>query len=235
MSEWWTYRLSDFLMFSPRSYHRLFELMNAELAAVLWLALAAGACVPLALATRRARAATLACVVLALAWCWVGWAFHWQRFAAINWPAAWFALGFALEGVLWLLGAAVGAHQRRCSGLARGLGHGLWWLALVLHPAIGVLLGQPWSQAQTFGMAPDPTVLATLGSLLLVTVRDAANGPRWRRALALALWIVPLTWCAVAGAMLWALDAPQALLLPAAGALALAVAIRESRLRQRGA
>ena len=30
MSEWWTYRLSDFLMFSPRTYHRLFELHNAE-------------------------------------------------------------------------------------------------------------------------------------------------------------------------------------------------------------
>ena len=30
MSEWWTYRPSDFLMFSPRTYHRLVELYNAE-------------------------------------------------------------------------------------------------------------------------------------------------------------------------------------------------------------
>ena len=28
MSEWWTYTLSDFLLFSPRTYHRLFELHN---------------------------------------------------------------------------------------------------------------------------------------------------------------------------------------------------------------
>ena len=31
MSEWWTYRLSDFLLFSPRTWHRLFELYHAWL------------------------------------------------------------------------------------------------------------------------------------------------------------------------------------------------------------
>jgi hypothetical protein len=30
MSEWWSYTLSDFLLFSPRTYYRLFELHNAE-------------------------------------------------------------------------------------------------------------------------------------------------------------------------------------------------------------
>ena len=30
MSEWWTYSLSDFLLFSPRTYRRLFELYNAQ-------------------------------------------------------------------------------------------------------------------------------------------------------------------------------------------------------------
>ena len=31
MSEWWTYRPSDFLLFAPRTYYRLFELYNAEI------------------------------------------------------------------------------------------------------------------------------------------------------------------------------------------------------------
>src|SRR5205807_4521090 len=31
MSEWWTYSLSDFLLFSPRTYYRLFELYNLAL------------------------------------------------------------------------------------------------------------------------------------------------------------------------------------------------------------
>ena len=30
MSEWWTYRLSNFLLFSPRTYYRLFELYNSD-------------------------------------------------------------------------------------------------------------------------------------------------------------------------------------------------------------
>jgi hypothetical protein len=28
MSEWWTYRPEDFLLFSPRVYWRMFELQN---------------------------------------------------------------------------------------------------------------------------------------------------------------------------------------------------------------
>ena len=31
MSEWWTYHLSDFLLFAPRTYYRLFELYNAAI------------------------------------------------------------------------------------------------------------------------------------------------------------------------------------------------------------
>jgi len=31
MSEWWTYSLSDFLLFSPRTYYRLFELYNVAI------------------------------------------------------------------------------------------------------------------------------------------------------------------------------------------------------------
>ena len=31
MSEWWTYTLSDFLLFSPRTYYRLFELHHRAL------------------------------------------------------------------------------------------------------------------------------------------------------------------------------------------------------------
>ena len=42
MSEWWTYRLSDFLMFAPRTYYRLFELTNAEVWPLQFVAIIAG-------------------------------------------------------------------------------------------------------------------------------------------------------------------------------------------------
>ena len=42
MSEWWTYRLSDFLMFSPRTYWRLIENYNQAIWPAQVVALAAG-------------------------------------------------------------------------------------------------------------------------------------------------------------------------------------------------
>jgi hypothetical protein len=75
-------------------------------------------------------------------------------------------------------------------------------------------MGRPWTQAEVFGMAPDPTALGTLGFALL------APTPR-RRWL---LLIIPLLWCAISGATLWTMGAPDALILPAAGLLALVLA-----------
>ena len=42
MSEWWTYRLSDLLLFSPQTYYRLFELYNAAIWPAQVLAIALG-------------------------------------------------------------------------------------------------------------------------------------------------------------------------------------------------
>ena len=79
MSEWWTYRLSDLLMFSPRTYHRLFELMNAEIWPMQVVTIAAGLAV-LGLAilksTRRAAHGRVVAAVLAAAWIVVAWAYH---------------------------------------------------------------------------------------------------------------------------------------------------------------
>ena len=53
MSEWWTYRPSDFLLFAPRTYYRLVESYNAE--SWPWQAVAIAAALALvALAWRRA-------------------------------------------------------------------------------------------------------------------------------------------------------------------------------------
>jgi hypothetical protein len=89
-------------------------------------------------------------------------------------------------------------------------------LALVLlglaYPLLAPLLGRPWTQAEVFGLAPDPTVAATLGVLL------AAERPHW------LLIVAPLLWCAVSGATLWTMDAPEAPILPAVAIVTLAVA-----------
>src|SRR5258707_15614550 len=45
MSEWWTYRLTSFLLFSPRTYYRLLELYNLA----IWPAQLAGAAIGVAI------------------------------------------------------------------------------------------------------------------------------------------------------------------------------------------
>ncbi|KNZ31352.1 MAG: hypothetical protein AD742_17440 [Methylibium sp. NZG] len=253
MSEWWTYRLSDFLMFSARTYHRLFEIYNADVWPAHAVALGLGGVIgvaawrgnggasvrvaaadgprargSIARSAPRARAWASVAVfgVLALAWGWVGWAFHVQRYATINWAAVWFGVAFGVQGLL-LLGAAwrafgglaTGADVgsgRSASPSTAGLGAALLLFALVVQPLIGMALGRPWQQAELFGIAPDPTASATLGLLLMLHSARPFGSGSW------LLWPVPLLWCAVAGATAWAMDARDAWLMPGLALTALA-------------
>jgi len=80
------------------------------------------------------------------------------------------------------------------------------------------------------GLAPDPTVLGTLGLLLLVSpYRAAAGQGRHRVAMAWLPWPIPLLWCALTGATLATMQAADAALMPAAALLALAAAAWSAR------
>ena len=113
MSDWWTYRPSDFLLFSARTYYRLFEIHNAA----LWPAQAAAiglSVVLLWLAWHGGRgAARGALAIVAAGWLCSAGPYFWVRYATINWAAVWFAAAFALEGAL-LLGLASSRACRRC-------------------------------------------------------------------------------------------------------------------------
>jgi hypothetical protein len=226
MSDWWTYRLSDFLLFSPDTYRRLFELYNAAIwpiqiaAALLGLLALAGA-------WRRTPREAAVLAILALCWAWVGWAFHLGHYQTINWAAIGFAGTFGVQALL-LAWAALATPAETAAGknpgrrLRRGMGLSLCLLAVLGLPALDLLLGRPVAQAAVFGVTPDPTAIATLGLLLMMR-----GG---RRA---ALWPIPLAWCAISGATLWAMNAPEALLPPAAGTAALAVRLIGARASMR--
>lgn len=219
MSEWLSYGLSDFLLFSPATYYRLFELYNLAVWPAQLAALALGLALLWLLARPTEGRRRLAAFLLAGCWLWVAVAYHAQRYATINWAADWFAAAFALQAAL-LLWLGLRPRPRPAARAVRQAGLALFVFALLLQPLLGPLLGRDWRQAELFGLAPDPTVAATLGALL------ALGPPRW-----LALPI-PLLWCAVSGATLWAMAAPDALLLPLAGAAALLLAAFERRLRE---
>ena len=69
MSEWWTYRPEDFLLFSPRVYWRMFELHNAALWPLHLLALAAGLIIIVLIAWRPGAGARWLAHILAILGC----------------------------------------------------------------------------------------------------------------------------------------------------------------------
>lgn len=214
MSDWWTYSLSDLLMFSKATYFRLFELHNLALWPVQWLALAAGVALFACLWHGGARAGRAAALLLALAWLHVAWRYFAQRYATIHTGAPLFAIGFAAQAVLllWLASRRQAPRLTPALGTLGKLALGIALVALV-YPLLAPLGGRPWMGAELFGVAPDPTVALTFGALLLWRAR-------W------PLWVLPLLWCAISSATLIALASRQAwvlasLALLAAGARAL--------------
>lgn len=173
MSEWWTYRLSDFLMFSPATYWRLVERYNRDLWPLQIGLLAAGAALLWWVAARRPAAGKAAAAVLALAWLWVGWVFHWQRYATINWAASYFAAAFALQAALLAAIAFTGkdADAGHAGPRARAAGLAVAVAGVLLYPLLAPATGRPWTQAEVFALMPEPTALATLGLLLATRLR----------------------------------------------------------------
>ena len=212
MSEWWKYHISDFLLFSPRTYYRMIERYNEALWPAQVVTLLLGAVILWLLYWGRGRQ-RIASGVLAGLWVLVATAFLWKRYATINWAATYFALLFVVEALL-----LVRVTFRPSRDVASKLGVGLFVVSLMLYPLLAPLFGRGWRPAELFGVAPDPTVLATLGLMAV------ADGPlRW--------WAmaVPVLWCVFNGALLWAMGSPEASLL----ALAPVVVVGARRL-QRG-
>ncbi len=201
MPEWWTYRLSDLLLFSPRTYYRMFELYHAGIWPVHLIVLASAVAILVLIRREEIWARLMIFGLLASWWTWVGIAFHLNRYAQINWAAKYFSALFVIQGLLLLwYGAARGRLE---FAVARGrpmyIGIGLLMVASVIQPIAGVLAGRTWRQVELVGNTPDPTVIATMGFLAL----SLARVPR-------ALLVIPVAWCAIGGATLWALGSSEA-------------------------
>ncbi len=219
MSEWWTYRPVDFLMFAPRAYWRLFELHNQAvwpwplmlsalgLAALWWL-------------RRPSPPVRVLLLGVALAWAVVGWFFLHQRFAPIHWVMNGAAWAFGVQALGLVLLATLPGLRAAPAQAAQAARAGGWWLlawAVLGQPLLAPLAGRPGWQAEIVGLAPDPTVFATLGLLLFIDPRHGLP-----RALFEALWALALAWCALSAATLATMGSAQAWvpLLAGVGAVA---------------
>jgi hypothetical protein len=220
MSEWWTYTLSDFLLFSPKTYYRLFELYNRDLWPGQVLALALGVAILVLLRGGRQGHGRIVAAILAGCWAWIAWAFHYERYATINWAAAYFAAAFAIEALLMFWTGVIRGRLAfaPAADVAGRTGCALVLFAVFVQPLLGPAMGREWVQAEIFGVAPDPTVVATLGVLAAAT-----------KASSRFLLIIPVLWCGVSGAFLWAMQAGDALVLPLAGLVAVLLAAAKAR------
>ena len=219
MEDWLSYRLSDLLLFSPRTYYRMFELYHQELWPAQLLVFGLAAAIVVLLQRDDSWVDPAIAGLLAACWLWVAVAFHLQRYATINWAARYFAAGFVLQAALLIWSGVVrrtvhfGSRRNRGSSLASAL----FVAAVAISPLAGRATERSWGQVELIGLTPDATTLATVA--LLVT---APRAPRW-------LMVVPLAWCLVGGATLWALESPEAWVSIVAGIAGLIALFRRNR------
>jgi hypothetical protein len=214
MSEFLTYGPSDFLLFSPRVYYRQFELHNQALWPAQIIALGLGVTLFFLVLRPSPVRSRVVAAILGLLWVWVGWVFVWQRYTTINWVAAYATPLFMLQGALLLAAAATrnGLDIEKEWRSLRGFALALLLFTLFFYPLLAPLWGRSWQAAEIFGIAPDPTALATLAVVALSRSRI-----RW------PLMIVSALWCAITGATLWAMAAPDFWVAPICALVALTV------------
>lgn len=206
MADWSSYTLSDFLLFSSRVYERLFELHNA----VVWPAQLVMFAIGLVIAVLVLRpigpvGCRWICGLLGAIWLFVSWSFFWERYATINWAANYVAPFVALEGLLLLFMALFARPPVIffCHSPGSYLVLMIFGFALLGYPLIAAAMGRPVQSAEVFGIAPDPTAVATLGVLAL------GRGP-----LILFASVVPCLWCMATGLTLLALGWPDWFIAP---------------------
>ena len=224
MNEWWTYRVDDFLMFSPRVYARLFEQVNEDWWPLQLVLLGAGL---LGLVSWvRGRHRWVSGAGLGAAWLFCTAVFVDPLYRPINWAVGYLVpvlltLALLLPVLAWRADQPEDDADDRAARPPRGRfarpvagALGVW--ALLVHPLLAPVAGRGWRQAELIALAPDPTAIATL-ALLLALPRLPAR--RWRIAAAVA-WGLVLAWCLFSGFLLAAMASTQALILGAAATLA---------------
>ena len=189
MSDWLTYAPQDFLLFSPRVYHRRIELHNEALWPLQVAALACGLLLLFLTLRGGAAASRVVFAILGALWMWIAWSFLWERYATINWVVAYAAPLFALQGLALIWCGAISERLRLApvTGLVAGATAVLLATAVIGYPLIAPLMGRPWTAAETFGIFPEPTALATLavlacvprgGALLMICLLYTSPSPR---------------------------------------------------------
>lgn len=196
MEAWLSYSLSDFLLFSPETYWRLFERANTAQQPFPLIGMGAGLFVLLAALWPRSALVRTAALLTGIALFWVGAAFLWGLFRPINPAMDVLAPAYVLGAVLFIIFAFFGA--RSGGNQAWAIPALLILAALIVYPCLALLQGRPLAAAEFIGVAPDPTaILAVAVALLAARLRSR-----------LILFAIPAMWLAWSALTLYTLGAP---------------------------
>lgn len=209
--------------FTIEQFMGVFVAYNAAIWPAQLAAYAFGLLGVAALWWKRPDASRLIHAILALMWLWNAIGYHYLFFARINPAATLFAGLFALQAALFVACAAIPGRvtfvARRDLRTMTGLT--LIAHAILLYPILGLWAGHGWMAGPMFGVAPCPTVIFTLGLLLM------ARG-RWR----VWLSIIPIFWSLIGLAAALQLGMVEDFGLPIA-ALLLCLAIGRDLVRKK--
>ncbi len=155
--------------------------------------------------------------VLTIFWLWNGLAYMGHYRAELDWAAPGYGLLFVVEGALltWFGIVRPRIGFDRAGRSARAMGGMMAVFALVALPLLTWFVTGDPEGAETVGLLPTPTTVFTLGVLVMVGI----GAPR-------ILFLLPLVWSAVGGALGWVSGSWLELCLPLAGALALIALFR---------
>lgn len=171
-----SFSIRDFLIFSPDSYFKLFELSNQALWPIhIVIALLAMAAVFFSL-KQKENTWRLIFAWLGLIWIFVGYWYFKLHYSQISTYAHILSYIFWFEAFLLLLIAFYGKNNSVTEQFNWRfyLGGSLILYGLILHPIIAKL----WWKQNVFGMeffsiAPDPTAIATIGFLVFLPAKGA--------------------------------------------------------------
>lgn len=192
MSDLLSYSVSDFVSFSMEPYLALYKLYNdaiwpmqvvaAILTVLIFLIVWRGK--DLSMAYTR-----ISYAVLAAMWCWIATKFHLERFATINIGAGIYAALFYAQAAFLLITALTAQTMTLVNqtGLLATFGRFIFVFGIAIWPIASVAGSGDVSYLHQFGLAPDPTALATLGIVMLATNRAKY-----------LLSVIPLIWLGLA-------------------------------------
>lgn len=226
-TNWLSYSLSDFLMFGPEVFLRLFVRINQD----IWPWQGIAVIMVVAIGALLVRGDILArrgiLLLMAAAWLWSGAGFLMEYYGPVNLPATWFGWAFVLQGALLTVVALVWrwdtvAEQSALARWSSGIG---WVVIMGLSPLLTVAQSGNWHSVALFAVTPDVTALGAVPCMLVLPRRI-----RW------LFLLLPLVWGLFSVATLWTLGTRVLVVIPAAtlALVVLALLFSPRRAQNRG-